>query len=168
MKNNYIIEQVFNFQKANCLAIGCFLGFLLLSINFIKATNVLTDGGVSGTVTNIKGDPIPGATVQLLNTKFAVVTDENGKFDFKNVPVGNYKLRISFIGFLNQDKDIEISNVPQTLDLSLAEDIFKLQEVLVTGGNALKKVESSVAITTLKNEINLCQRFLLLSRSRGS
>jgi iron complex outermembrane recepter protein len=121
--------------------------FFNSTLSFANTKN--TEGGVTGTITDAKGDPIIGVSIQLLNTSLGAVTDENGKFDLKSVPNGKYILRASFIGFLTQDKAIEVGDVPLSLNFNLTEDVFKLQEVLVTGGNALKKVESSVAITTL-------------------
>ncbi len=151
MKNHY--SQVSGIRsQASGSRFAAILFFLLINLNFINATNLLVDGGISGKITNAKGEPLPGVSVQLLNTNFATITDDNGKFELKNIPAGKYTARVSFIGFLNQDKEIEVGSTPLSLELSLAEDIFKLQEVLVTGGNALKKVESSVAITTLSQQ----------------
>ncbi len=45
--------------------------------------------------------PLPFATVHILNTDPAVgtTTDVDGKFEIKNLPVGRYSLKVSFVGY---------------------------------------------------------------------
>ncbi|MCU0398358.1 MAG: carboxypeptidase-like regulatory domain-containing protein, partial [Cyclobacteriaceae bacterium] len=52
---------------------------------------------------------LPGATVQILNTDpiIGAVTDAEGEFKIQKLPVGNYALRISFIGY----KDFVLPNI---------------------------------------------------------
>jgi Carboxypeptidase regulatory-like domain len=42
---------------------------------------------------------LAGATVLLEGSTSGTSTDENGKFRFENLPVGRYRLRISFVGY---------------------------------------------------------------------
>lgn len=87
---------------------------------------------------NIKGiiqdgnDAIPGATVQLLKTEFATVTDERGYFHLSDVPAGSYQLEVRFIGYKPQQVRVQ---APQTeaLSISLQESTLTIDEVVVTG-----------------------------------
>ena len=63
----------------------------------------------TGTVTNIKTEPIEGATVSLLNTNYSTVTTGKGVFAFKNVPAGQYILRVSSVAYASVNKNIIIS-----------------------------------------------------------
>ncbi|HEY4208679.1 MAG TPA: carboxypeptidase-like regulatory domain-containing protein, partial [Puia sp.] len=59
---------------------------------------------IRGTVTDqILSRPLPGATVTLLGEagkgERAAITDSNGNFYFRDVPIGRRQLRISHVGF---------------------------------------------------------------------
>lgn len=57
-------------------------------------------GALSGKVISENtGQPIPGVTVFLEGTTFGAITDVDGAFRFENVPVGEYNIRVEFIGF---------------------------------------------------------------------
>ncbi len=59
---------------------------------------------VCGQVKDFAGLAIPNATVQLrkngdTDVRFALQTDNDGKFRFSNVADGDYELRVKFAGF---------------------------------------------------------------------
>ncbi len=45
------------------------------------------------------GEPIPGVNVFLEGTDFSMITDIDGEFRIENIPVGEYNLRVEFIGY---------------------------------------------------------------------
>jgi len=63
--------------------------------------------------------------------KKAEVTNLEGAFYFKNIPIGNYQMKVSYVGFLDRIKAISVSNklldlgfiqmIPDTLDLDGVE-----------------------------------------------
>ena len=67
------------------------LALCLLSIKLWAQTPV------AGIVNDEGGNPIPYATVEVLNTSRAAVADENGRFKME-LPEGNYKLSAQAIG----------------------------------------------------------------------
>ncbi|PTS99474.1 TonB-dependent receptor [Pedobacter sp. HMWF019] len=104
---------------------------------------------VSGTVVDKNGQPIPGATVTIKGTKTGTSTDQAGKFAL-NAAAGKI-LVISAIGY----KPIEqtITNTSGPLNIVLLEDLMELNSVVITGStNALKKIESSVAISSFSSK----------------
>ncbi|MFN8357205.1 MAG: TonB-dependent receptor [Spirosomataceae bacterium] len=121
---------------------------LLMALSlFFLTTHLLAQGVVKGRVTDTKNSPLIGATVQVVNTTIGAVADKDGNYEIKNVPSGKALIRVSAVGYLTKEMQLETSI--GTYNISLAEDVLQLQEVMVTGGNYLKKVESSVAITTI-------------------
>jgi len=50
-----------------------------------------------------------GANVILLGAHLGAVTDSNGYYEFKNVPLGKYILQCSFIGYITQEHTIELT-----------------------------------------------------------
>jgi hypothetical protein len=54
---------------------------------------------VSGQVSEKSGQSIPFATIIIEKTDLSLISDENGKFIFKNVKPGKYNLKITAVGF---------------------------------------------------------------------
>lgn len=85
---------------------------------------------IGGSVTSAgDGAPIPGVSVVVKGTTIGTVTDINGKYQL-NVPSGATTLVFSFIGMKTQD--VTIGN-QSTIDARLLEDVFGIDEVVVSG-----------------------------------
>ncbi|MFD2573588.1 TonB-dependent receptor domain-containing protein [Spirosoma soli] len=54
--------------------------------------------------------PIAGVTVQLVPTVKGTSTDQQGYFSFSNVPDGNYRLRVSSVGYRTEEKPVDYKN----------------------------------------------------------
>ncbi len=80
--------------------------------------------------------PLVGATVQVLSTEPAIgaVTDADGKFSLKNVPVGRQQIQCTYFGYEPWLSDPLIVNSARETYLSilLTEAVLKTQEVVVT------------------------------------
>jgi len=94
-------------------------------------------GTIKGKVTDGQTKtPLPGVSIQITDTKSGTNSDSDGNFTINNVPVGNYTLRFSCIGFDSYSKtDIivrpqRITFVPADLHVSP----LPMNEVVVTGG----------------------------------
>jgi len=77
---------------------------LLLAAPWLQAQQTL--GGITGTVTDKTGSILPGTTVTIVGdqTKFtrAQKTNENGSYDFVNLPIGTYTISFTHEGFQTQ------------------------------------------------------------------
>lgn len=112
-------------MKQKLLFLGC-----LLFMGFMNAQTIT----VTGTVTDNKGIPIPGANVIIQNTSTGVNTDFEGEFSLQAPADGT--LVISYLGFQTQEKGINNKN---TIKVILEEDVSKLDEVIITGYSVQKK-----------------------------
>lgn len=105
---------------------------------------------LSGSVQNQKGEAIAGATVNILNTNYSTATDSKGFFVLKNIPVGDFQVRVSAVGYASFVGDVKIANSNAVLDINLQTDNVSLGEVTVS---AQKRDEDPqklpLAITTL-------------------
>jgi len=78
--------------------------------------------------------PLPGATVSIKSLDRSVIANEEGVFRFRDLPIGQYKLSISYIGF----KDAQIENVvinagkETVLTIPLEALVRKENEIIVT------------------------------------
>ncbi len=64
------------------------------------ALSAKTTGKISGTVVSAEsGEPLPGATVTIVGHSIVTVTDADGEFYILNLPVADYELAVSLIGY---------------------------------------------------------------------
>lgn len=79
-------------------------------------------------------EPLIGATVQLLSTTLAGVTDLNGEFNIKAPKQGTYQVEVKYLGFKTQTEEIKVTNNKEVqLMFELATDDQLLDEVVVVG-----------------------------------
>ncbi len=58
------------------------------------------NGSISGKVVDaLNGQPLPGVGVYLIGTDIGIATDDEGYYFLPNVPVGNYDVEYSLIGY---------------------------------------------------------------------
>lgn len=113
---------------------------------------------VSGRVVDAKGEALIGATVLLNHENMGRATDANGTFVFNSIPEGTYTLTLSSVGFVTLKKEVVVGASDVQLSLVMQEDNLQLEQVIVTSsGSPKKKIESSVAVSTI-NAKQLSQR----------
>ncbi|MDE2957534.1 MAG: TonB-dependent receptor [Bacteroidota bacterium] len=98
---------------------------------------------ITGTVTDVNGDPLSGATVRVAETNIGAATNIDGEYEL-TIPDDATTLVFSFVGFVTQEVAIAGRMV---IDVTMEEDMARLEEVIVTGyGTQLRKdVTGSIA-----------------------
>ena len=121
---------------------------LLFSILFIASIAVFAQKQtVRGVVQDsITGETIIGANVVLKGTTTGTVTDIDGRFSLE-LNKGNYNLRVSFVGYHTQTREITLANAPLNLTFKLGSSLV-LDGIEITADYA-KVRETPVAFTTL-------------------
>lgn len=137
-------------QLLDNLLMNTSLGFRMMSDKLIviapKGTEQ-SDIVVTGVITNTMGEPLPGVTVLLKNTKVAVTTDLDGKYEIK-VPE-NAVLIFTFIGHETQELPV---NGKTTLSVSLKAAENSLNEVVVVGYGSEKKINITGAVDQISGK----------------
>ncbi|WP_231463333.1 TonB-dependent receptor domain-containing protein [Pedobacter sp. Leaf132] len=110
------------------------------------------DGTVTGKVTDGKGNPLPGVSVSVKGKTTGTTTDENGNFSLKGLTVDSRVLVVRYVGYISKEVTLSAGNADENISISLSEDNLQLESVVVTGGNPKKKLESSVALTSVSNK----------------
>ena len=120
--------------------------FLLLSILCFCAICAQAQT-VSGVVKDVAGEAIIGATVKVLGTNEAVITDFDGNFSVK--AASNATLSISYVGYVTQQVKVAgKSNITVVLE----EDNNTLNDVVVIGYGTMKKKLVTGATVQVKGE----------------
>lgn len=122
-----------------------------------------TSGTIEGIVLDAQGEPLPSANVlaihQPTGTRYGTSTRLDGRYTIKNVRVGGpYEVRVTFVGYNPQRKQIESIGLNETLELNfeMEEGSLSLDQISVTAEadpifNA-DRTGASTNITTQKIE----------------
>ena len=115
--------------------LGAALAMLLLFVCAASAQNKR----VAGSVVDGNGDPLPGATIQVVgNSNLGTTTDINGRFSI-DVPQ-NSVLQFSFIGY--KDHQVRASAANDHMKVMLTEDSQELDDVVVTALGISREAKS--------------------------
>jgi hypothetical protein len=113
---------------------------LLLLTAHLGWSQGATTASLSGTVTDAKGEPLPGATVLAIhtptNTQYGVGTNGDGRYNIQGMRVGGpYTIRVSFVGYQDITKTGIVLALGETLrlDIPLSASATELGNVVVTG-----------------------------------
>lgn len=109
--------------------------------------NVAQQSSVTGTVTNLAGEPLPGVSVVLKGTTTGAITDINGKYTI--LAAGTDVLVFSFIGMKKQE--IVIGN-RFVVDVVLVEENIGVEEVVVIGYGTRQKKDLTGAVSQISSE----------------
>lgn len=126
-------------------------------ISFYAKAQVTT-ATLSGNITNSEGQPLAGATVNIVYpnagiTK-SVLSQSNGAFLVPNLRVGGpYTVTVSYIGYLEKkEENIHLDLGQNTvLEFKLISSASNLQEVTVTGRSALINNQQTGASTNISS-----------------
>lgn len=110
------------------------------------------DGRITGKITDEKGQPLPGVTVQVKGRQTAAVTDANGNYNIE-APT-NAILVITYVGYATQEV---ATNGRVELNISLTPTTSSLNEVVVTALGIKKEQKKLGYATTTVNGSDLNQ-----------
>ena len=116
---------------------------------FMNAQYVL-----SGKITNSEdGLPLPEAHIIAQNTKLYSISDNNGYFEIKVLRSGNYKIRISYVGFESQTVKINIHN-NTTQNIALQPFTIMGEEVIIS---AIRATDESPITYTIMDKAEIAE-----------
>ncbi len=131
-----------------CKNLGRALGAALASCFFCAVLlPQSSDASLRGQVTDPSGAAVPAITVTLTGPGGATLvaqTDEQGRYAFRNLPPGTYRMQIRVKGFADFEKAgvVIASGKPQVVDAQLVVALEK-QEVTVQGDAAQVSVSAA-------------------------
>lgn len=124
----------------NSLELYIMKNLLLLLCAFCMSFSLYAQSDIAGTVVDTTGNSLPGANAILLRSSDSLLTsfgttDGKGNFLMKDVPIGEYILRVSFLGFERPEQNVTVTKDDQYLglgDLKMYPAGFLLNGVEVT------------------------------------
>jgi iron complex outermembrane receptor protein len=98
---------------------------------------------VKGHVKDAQGEPVIGATVRVVGTQTATVTDFDGNFALKANQGAD--ITVSFVGY-----QMATVKAAANLEITLKDDETVLENVVVIGYGRAKKTDLTGAVTAIK------------------
>jgi TonB-dependent starch-binding outer membrane protein SusC len=125
-------------------------GYKILDNNLIAIApvEVFQPSKVSGTVSDEKGNPLPGVTILVKGTTLGVLTDANGKYTL-NDATQDATLSFSFIGYIT--KEVVVGS-QRDINITLEVDVLRLEEVVVIGYGTAKKSDLTGSVVSVRAE----------------
>ncbi len=120
--------------------------------NFLASARKMTNSqqrAVSGKVTDINNQPLPGVTVIIKGTTQGTVTNPDGEYNLTNIPEGA-TLVFSYVGLESQEIVVGTQSV---INVSLEESTIGLGEVVAIGYGTKRRADitGSVAVVNTEN-----------------
>jgi TonB-linked SusC/RagA family outer membrane protein len=131
--------------------------YLLLLLQFFSLL-ALAQTRINGKVTDAENKGIPDISVTVRNTTLGTTTDAEGNYSLQaNVRSGAYEIIFSGVGFKAATQSVQLgTSATETVNVQLAEDALKMDEVVVTGtsaGTTRRQIGSYIS-TVKADELN--------------
>jgi TonB-linked SusC/RagA family outer membrane protein len=126
---------------------GLYLVFFTVLFSLLNLSALYAQQGktISGKVTDVSGEPLPGLTVVVKGTTQGTVTDADGNYSMVNVSPGS-ALVFSFVGMKTQEIEV---GTQSKIDVTMVVDAIGIEEVVAVGYGTQKKVNLTGSVTTI-------------------
>lgn len=141
-----------NFKNVGSMLMKIVISFLtFLFFSFISFGQT---GTLRGHIYDAdSGEPIPFASVQLLNSDAGVISDIDGFFQLSEVPSGSQKIQFSYLGYLDTLVAMEIiSNKIKYQIIYLNRSTIELQTVDISASKERARTEIQIGQIQLSRE----------------
>ena len=119
------------------------LRMLVLLLGLFLSVGAFAQIEVKGHVKDAQGEPIIGATVRVVGTQTATVSDFDGNFALKANQGAD--ISVSYVGYQTQTV-----KAAANLDITLQEDATMLENVVVIGYGVARKTDLTGSVTAIK------------------
>jgi len=87
---------------------------------------------------------MPDVQVVIKKLGLGTITNENGLFEIKNIPVGEYMVETKMIGFASQKKEKVkvVAGINTVLEFSLESDDLTVEEITVSATKTAKSIKT--------------------------
>lgn len=116
---------------------------LVLMLGLFLSAGAFAQIDVKGHVKDAQDEPIIGATVRVVGTQTATITDYDGNFVLKADQGAD--ISVSYVGYQTQTV-----KAAATLEIILQEDATMLENVVVIGYGVARKTDLTGAVTAIK------------------
>lgn len=137
------------------------LSILIITISFVYTEVYAESTNIEGIVKDkTTGEELLGANVILINTSMGGATDKHGKYIIRNVPIGKYTIRASYIGYNSEEFTIDV------IEGRTIEQDFTLSPVTVVGQTVVVTGQASGQLQSINKQLSSDQITSVVSAHR--
>jgi len=158
-KSTVIKETLSNKRNTE---ISIFLQILIMLMLLVQVpTFAQHTGSISGKVIDNDSNIVEFVNVFLTSVNDTTsiingtVTNNKGSFDLTNIPFGNYVIHFQFIGFVNHQQIVLLSEANKNIDLGtiiMKQDTIVLKSIAITAfRNLIQKTDEGIVVNASEN-----------------
>jgi len=129
--------------------------FVLVSVFLFSVDFVFSQdrGIITGTIIDGSDNTtLPGATIAIARTQRGTSSDIDGRFTLSDLPAGNVSLEISFVGYLNEQINVDLgAGEKKNITVMLMPSLQAMDEVVVVGYGTQKRVNITGSVVSVKS-----------------
>lgn len=129
--------------------------FLLILFGILCITNATAQRRISGIVTDMNNEPLPGATVIVKElSTLAAVANVDGHYELRLPDNKDYTLKATFVGYIDVSKKVS-DKQEDILNFQLTENSTALDQVVVTGTRTPKLLKDVPIVTRVISDSDI-------------
>ncbi len=109
--------------------------FYILAASLVSALSFAQNGVIAGKITDGNNQfSLPGATIKIENSNRYTISDQNGSYQFLNLPEGSYTVYVEYIGYLSAEQEVVVTPTQTTTaNFSMFTGSEELEEIVIIG-----------------------------------
>lgn len=119
---------------------------LMIKILAICCINSRGQSTLTGKITDLQGQTLPGASIYLLNTLDGASSDIAGQYTLITLETGNQTLVVSMIGYETINQPMVLEHKSYVINFQLKEAVSELDEVVISAGTMEATNDRKVAV----------------------
>ena len=130
--------------------------YCLTSLFAYTATGIKEGNMIKGhVIVDATEENIPFATVYIEETGDGTMSNEEGQFEFRNLPAGKYNLRVSAVGYTTVTKEVMVSKeFTSVVHFKLKVEDVVMEELVVSANrNAISRKDAPVVVSVASMEL---------------
>ena len=129
--------------------------FLLILFGILCITNATAQRRISGIVTDMNNEPLPGATIVVKElSTLGAVANVDGHYELRLPDNKDYTLTATFVGYIDVSKKVS-DKQEDILNFQLTENSTTLDQVVVTGTRTPKLLKDVPIVTRVISDLDI-------------
>lgn len=129
--------------------------FLLILFGTLCITNATAQQRISGIVTDMNNEPLPGATVVVKElSTLGAVANVDGHYELRLPDNKDYTLTATFVGYIDVSKKVS-DKQEDVLNFQLTESSTTLNQIVVTGTRTPKLLKDVPIVTRVISDLDI-------------
>lgn len=129
--------------------------FLLILFGILCITNATAQRRISGIVTDMNNEPLPGATVVVKElSTLGAVANADGHYELQLPDNKDYTLTATFVGYIDVSKKVS-DKQEDVLNFQLTESSTTLNQIVVTGTRTPKLLKDVPIVTRVISDLDI-------------